>query len=284
MIQNPKAKLIRQVFVYAVLTVGAVVMMVPLLWTVSTSLKTRDKVSIRRLELIPDPVAFENYPNLFEIRPIGKYTRNTLIIVAASLFGALVPCTLAGYAFARIPFPGRQYLFGILLATMMLPYVVRIIPLFLFFDEIGWTRTFGPLVLPRILGHNAFYIFLYRQFFRGIPNEIYDSARIDGCSELGVWWRIFMPMSRPVIAAVSIFAFEFAWNDFLNPLIYLGSNQELWTLALGLNALKGFEGSDSSLNMVMTFSMLMIVPMLAVFYFGQKHLITGVTASGSLKG
>lgn len=284
MIQNPKVKLIRHVFVYAILTVGAVVMMVPLLWTVSTSLKTRDKVSIRRLELIPDPVVFENYPNLFEIRPIGKYTRNTFIIVAASLFGALVPCTLAGYAFARIPFPGRQYLFGILLATMMLPYVVRIIPLFLFFDEIGWTRTFGPLVLPRVLGHNAFYIFLYRQFFRGIPNEIYDSARIDGCSEFGVWRRIFMPMSRPVIAAVSIFAFEFAWNDFLNPLIYLGSNQELWTLALGLNALKGFEGSDSSLNMVMTFSVLMIIPMLVVFYFGQKHLIAGVTASGSLKG
>lgn len=284
MIQNPRVKFIRHVFIYAILTAGAVVMMVPLLWTVSTSLKTRDKVSIRRLELIPDPIAFENYPNLFEVRPISKYTRNTLVIVAASLFGALVPCTLAGYAFARIPFPGRQYLFGILLATMMLPYVVRIIPLFLFFDEIGWTKTFGPLILPRVLGHNAFYIFLYRQFFRGIPNEIYDSARIDGCSEFGVWWRIFMPMSRPVIAAVSIFAFEFAWNDFLNPLIYLGSNQELWTLALGLNALRGFEGADSSLNMVMTFSVLMIIPMLVVFYFGQKHLISGVTASGSLKG
>ena len=284
MIQNPRVKLIRHILIYAVLTVGAAVMMVPLLWTISTSLKTRDKVSIRQLELIPDPVAFENYPNLFEIQPIERYTRNTLIIVVGSLFGALVPCTLAGYAFARIPFPGRQYLFGILLATMMLPYVVRIIPLFLFFDEIGWTRTFGPLILPRVLGHNAFYIFLYRQFFRGIPNEIYDSARIDGCSEFGVWWRIFMPMSRPVIAAVSIFAFEFAWNDFLNPLIYLGSNQELWTLALGLNALQGFEGADSSLNMVMTFAMLMIIPMLVVFYFGQKHLITGVTASGSLKG
>ena len=284
MIQNPRVKLIRHILVYAVLTVGAAVMMVPLLWTISTSLKTRDKVSIRQLELIPDPVAFENYPNLFEIQPIERYTRNTLIIVVGSLFGALVPCTLAGYAFARIPFPGRQYLFGILLATMMLPYVVRIIPLFLFFDEIGWTRTFGPLILPRVLGHNAFYIFLYRQFFRGIPNDIYDSARIDGCSEFGVWWRIFMPMSRPVIAAVSIFAFEFAWNDFLNPLIYLGSNQELWTLALGLNALQGFEGADSSLNMVMTFAMLMIIPMLVVFYFGQKHLITGVTASGSLKG
>lgn len=284
MIQNPRVKLIRHILIYAILTVGAAVMMVPLLWTISTSLKTRDKVSIRQLELIPDPVAFENYPILFEIQPIDRYTRNTLIIVVGSLFGALVPCTLAGYAFARIPFPGRQYLFGILLATMMLPYVVRIIPLFLFFDEIGWTRTFGPLILPRVLGHNAFYIFLYRQFFRGIPNDIYDSARIDGCSEFGVWWRIFMPMSRPVIAAVSIFAFEFAWNDFLNPLIYLGSNQELWTLALGLNALQGFEGADSSLNLVMTFAMLMIVPMLVVFYFGQKHLITGVTASGSLKG
>ena len=144
----------------------------------------------------------------------------------------------------------------------------------MFFDEIGWTRTFGPLVLPRLLGHNAFYIFLYRQFFRGIPEDIYDAARIDGCSEFGVWWRIFMPMSRPVLAAISIFAFSFAWNDFLNPLIYLGSNKELWTLALGLNALQGFEGEDNSLNMIMTFSMLMIIPMLIVFYFGQKHLIS----------
>ena len=284
MIESPRVKTTRYIVVYTILTLGAIVMLVPLLWTVSTSLKTRDKVTIRRLELIPDPITFENYPNLFEIRPMVKYTRNTMIIVAASLFGAWVPCTLAGYAFARIAFPGRSYLFGILLATMMLPYVVRLIPLFLFFDEIGWTRTFGPLVLPRLLGHNAFYIFLYRQFFRGIPDEIYDSARIDGCSEFGVWLRIFMPMSRPVLAAVSIFAFSFAWNDFLNPLIYLGSNQELWTLALGLNALKGFEGNENSLNMLMTFSMLMIIPMLVVFYFGQKHLITGVTAQGSLKG
>ena len=284
MIEDPRAKAFRHIIIYAVLTAGAIVMMVPLFWTVSTSLKTRDKITIRRLELIPDPVAWENYPYLFEARPILQYTRNTMVIVVAALFGAWAPCTLAGYAFARIPFPGRNIFFGILLATMMLPYVVRLIPLFLFFDEIGWTRTFGPLILPRLLGHNAFYIFLYRQFFRGIPEDIYDSARIDGCSEFGVWWRIFMPMSRPVLAAVSIFAFSFAWNDFLNPLIYLGSNKELWTLALGLNALKGFEGEDNSLNLIMVFSMLMIIPMLVVFYFGQKHLISGVTAQGSLKG
>ncbi len=284
MIENPNARRLRQLFSYTVLTIGALVMMVPLLWTVSTSLKTADKVSIRRLELIPDPVYWQNYVEIFEKQPVIRMARNTLLIVGASLFGGLVPCTLAGYAFARIAFPGRRVLFAILLATMMLPYVVRLLPLYLFFDDIGWVGTFGPLVLPRLLGHNAFYIFLYRQFFRGIPNDIYDSARIDGCSEFGVWWRIFMPMSVPVIAAVSIFAFEFAWNDFLHPLIYLGAKRELWTLALGLNALRGFEGADGSLNQVMTFSMLMIIPMLLVFYFGQKYLITGVTAQGSLKG
>lgn len=284
MIENQRTQFIRKILIYTVLTLGGGVMLIPLLWTISTSLKTSDKVAIRQLELIPDPVRFENYVDIFEIRPILKYTRNTLIIVVASLFGGLVPCTLAAYAFAYIPFPGRKYLFGILLATMMLPYVVRLLPMFLFFDRIGWTQTFGPLILPRLLGHNAFFIFLYRQFFRGIPSEIYDSARIDGCTEIGVWWRIVLPMSKPVIAAVSIFAFEFAWNDFLNPLIYLGSNQELWTLSLGLNALKGNDSAESTLNMVMTFSMFMIIPMLVIFYFGQRHLISGVTASGSLKG
>ena len=284
MIENPSTQFIRKTLIYAALIIGGGIMLVPLLWTISTSLKSSDKVTIRQLELIPDPIMFENYSEIFEIRPIAKYTRNTLIIVVASLFGALVPCTLAAYAFAYIPFPGRKFLFGVLLATMMLPYVVRLLPMFLFFDRIGWTQTFGPLILPRLLGHNAFFIFLYRQFFRGIPNDIHDSARIDGCTEIGVWWRIVLPMSKPVMAAVSIFAFEFAWNDFLNPLIYLGSNQELWTLSLGLNALKGNDSAESTLNMVMTFSMLMIIPMLVVFYFGQKHLISGVTASGSLKG
>ena len=284
MIENPTTRRARHTSYYILLTIGAFVMLVPLLWTLSTSLKTPDKVSIRRIELIPDPVRIENYADIFTETPILRYTRNTLIIVGASLFGAIIPCALAGYAFARIPFPGRRILFPILLATMMLPYVVRLLPLFIFFDRIGWVNTFGPLILPRVLGHNAFYIFLYRQFFRGISGEIFDAGRIDGCSEIGLWWRIAMPLSKPVIAAVCIFAFEFAWNDFLNPLIYLGSNQELWTLALGLNALQGFEGEQSSLNLVMTFAMLMIIPMLVVFYLGQKQLVEGVSTSGSLKG
>jgi multiple sugar transport system permease protein len=280
MIENPTSRIMRQAAIYFVLSIGALVMIFPLVWTVSTSLKTKDKVTLRTIELIPDPIAFENYINIFNEQPIARYTLNTLILVAAAVFGGLVPCSLAAFGFARIPFPGRKFLFGLLLATMMLPYVVQLIPLFIFFDRIGWVNTFWPLILPRVLGHNAFYIFLMRQFFRGIPGDLFDAARIDGASEIGVWWRIAVPMSRPVMAAVAIFAFQFAWNDFLYPLIYLGSNQANWTLSIGLNALQGFEGDENTLNVMMTFSVLMLLPMLVVFYFGQKYLIQGISVTG----
>ena len=283
MIESPQARLTRQSVTYLILLAGALVMFFPLLWTVSTSLKTPDKVTLRHIELIPDPWAFENYLEIFFDQPLLRYTRNTMILVGAAVFGALVPCSLAAWGFARIPFPGRRTLFALLLMTMMLPYVVQLIPLFIFFDRIGWVNTFWPLILPRVLGHNAFYIFLMRQFFRGIPVDLFDAARIDGASEFGVWWRIAMPMSLPVLAAVSIFAFQFAWDDFLWPLIYLGGNKQNWTLAMGLNALKGFEGDENTMNVMMTFSTLMLVPMLLVFYFGQKYLVKGVSVTG-LKG
>ncbi len=283
MIESPQARLTRQSITYLILLAGAVVMFFPLLWTVSTSLKTPDKVTLRHIELIPDPWAFENYLEIFFDQPLLRYTRNTMILVGAAVFGALVPCSLAAWGFARIPFPGRRTLFALLLTTMMLPYVVQLIPLFIVFDRIGWVNTFWPLILPRVLGHNAFYIFLMRQFFRGIPVDLFDAARIDGASEFGVWWRIAMPMSLPVLAAVSIFAFQFAWDDFLWPLIYLGGNKQNWTLAMGLNALKGFEGDENTMNVMMTFSTLMLAPMLLVFYFGQKYLVKGVSVTG-LKG
>lgn len=283
MIESTQVRLTRTTTTYLILLGGALVMIFPLIWTISTSLKTPDKVTLRHIELVPDPWAFENYAEIFTDQPLVRYTRNTMILVGAAVFGAIVPCSLAAWGFARIPFPGRRVLFGLLLATMMLPYVVQLIPLFIFFDRVGLVNTFWPLILPRVLGHNAFYIFLMRQFFRGIPVDLFDAARIDGASELGVWWRIAIPMSLPVLAAVSIFAFQFAWDDFLWPLIYLGGNKENWTLAMGLNALKGFEGDENSMNVMMTFSTLMLVPMLLVFYFGQKYLVKGVSVTG-LKG
>ena len=156
MIENPTTRIFRQSLTYFIVSIGALVMLFPLIWTVSTSLKTSDKITLRTIELIPDPVAFENYVEIFTEQPILNYTKNTLILAASALFGAIIPSSLAAYGFARIRFPGRQWFFGILLATMMLPHVVRIIPLFIFFDRIGWVNTFWPLVLPRLLAHNAF--------------------------------------------------------------------------------------------------------------------------------
>ncbi len=282
-IQNQRVRLLRQTTIYLTLIAGSLIVFFPLVWTISTSLKTPEQVTVREVQLSPDPVAWENYVDIFDLVPVWRFLKNTLVIVTASVIGGLITCSLAGYAFARILFPGQRILFFILLATMMLPYVVQLIPIFVIFDRLGWVGTFRPLTVPRLLGHNAFYIFLYRQFFRGLPSELFDAARIDGCTEVGLWWRIAMPNSKPVAAAVGIFAFQFAWTDFLSPLIYLGSNQEMWTIALGLNGLKGFEGMGSTLPMMMVMSMFMIVPMLVIFAFGQKYMVQGVTVSG-LKG
>ncbi|MBV7333802.1 carbohydrate ABC transporter permease [Chloroflexi bacterium TSY] len=283
MIESTTSKFARWIITYPLLIAGSLVMLFPLAWTFSTSLKTAETVTLREIQLIPDPIMWSNYVTIFQEAPMLRYTINSLIIVVAAVFGGLLVCSLAGYAFARIPFPGRNAFFILLLSTMMLPAVVRLIPLFVIFDRLGWVNTFLPLTIPRLLGHDAFYIFLMRQFFRGIPEELSDAARIDGCNDFGIWWRIIIPNSKPVLAAVAIFSFQFAWNDFLSPLIYLGANQDLWTLALGLNAQKGFEGEITSLHKMMVMSIYMIIPVLGIFAVGQQYMIRGVTFSG-LKG
>ena len=268
--------------IYLVITVGAIVMIFPLLWTVSTSLKTLDQLVGTRIVLIPNPIAWENYVEIFKITPILLNLRNTMIIVVCAEFGSLVMCSLVAYAFARIPFPGRDTMFTLLLSSMMLPGVVTLIPFFVIFDRLGWINTFLPLIVPRFLAHNPFYIFLLRQFFMGVPQDLSDAARIDGCSEFSIWRRIVMPISTPALATVAIFTFQWAWNDFLYPLVYLGANRKLWTLALGLNSLRSYETANMT-HLQMAFSVLMIVPVITAFAFGQKHLVQGITFTG-LKG
>ena len=258
-------------------------MVFPLIWTVSTSLKTLEQISTRKIELIPDPIAWENYVEMSRISPILLNLRNTMIVVVCAEFGSLVICSMTAYAFARIPFPGRKLAFGLLLSSMMLPGVVTLIPFFVMFDRMGWINTFLPLIVPRFLGHNPFYIFLMRQFFQSIPQELSDAARMDGCSEAGIWWRIVLPNSAPVLAAVAIFTFQFAWNWFLQPLVYLGGNRDLWTLSLGLNMLKGMTTEQRTDHYQMAYSVLMIIPMLAVFVVGQRHFVQGIVTSG-IKG
>lgn len=284
MTENSSVRFLRKVAVYFVLICGAVVMLFPLFWTLSTSLKDKDSLTSRQIDLIPTPAVWENYSTLFQTLPVVQYMGNSLVVVAASLFGGLIVCSLVAYAFAFMRFPGRDLLFNVLLITMMIPFIVQLIPIFLLFDRLGWVNTFLPLVVPRLLGHNAFYIFLYRQFFRGIPQDLLDAARLDGCTEIGLWRRIVLPISVPVLAAVAVFSFQFAWNDFLNPLIYLGGNRALWTLPIGMQAFTQLEGQQSNTNLMMAMAMIMIAPIIALFAVAQKYVISGVGASSGIRG
>lgn len=283
MIENSSVRFLRKGAVYFILICGAVVMLFPLFWTLSTSLKDKDALTARQIELIPTPAVWENYATLFRTLPVLQYMGNSLVVVAASLIGGLIVCSLVAYAFAFIRFPGRDLLFNVLLITMMIPFIVQLIPIFLLFDRLGWVNTFLPLVVPRLLGHNAFYIFLYRQFFRGIPQDLLDAARLDGCTEIGLWRRIVLPVSVPVLAAVAVFSFQFAWNDFLNPLIYLGGNRELWTLPIGMQAFTQLEGQQSNTNLMMAMAVIMIVPTIALFAVAQRYVISGVGASSGIR-
>ncbi|MBM4456212.1 MAG: carbohydrate ABC transporter permease [Chloroflexi bacterium] len=265
---------------YLILTIGALLLLFPLAWMVSTSLKTPERVAFSEIELIPYPVAWWNYVRIFREMPMFSYVGNSLKIVGAALFGGIVTCSLAGYAFARIRFPGRDTLFLVVLSTMMLPYVVRLIPLYLMFDQARLINTFWPLMLPRLLGHDAFFIFLYRQFFRGIPEDLFDAARVDGASELGIWRSIILPLSKPVLATVGIFAFQHAWGDYLWPLIYVGSRKANWTLALAVTGQSNNAFGPPEWNIVMAMTVVMVIPVLLVFAWGQRHITEGVTTTG----
>jgi multiple sugar transport system permease protein len=280
----PIVSLTRRTLIYAILIVGSLIMLFPLFWTISTSLKTYENVSLsgQSIQLLPNPVAWNNYTDLIKKNPIGTYLINTFKIAIPSLFGAIFACSLAGYAFARVRFPGRDILFVIVLSTMMLPTVVKLIPLYVMFDQVHLVNTFWPLIIPRLLGHDPFYIFLYRQFFRGIPEDLLDAARVDGASELSIWLRIVLPLSTPVIATVSIFSFQYAWNDFLFPLIYLQARKANWTLTLALNAMRATEGT-TLWNEIMAFAVLILLPVLIIFFLGQKYIVQGASMSG-IKG
>jgi ABC-type glycerol-3-phosphate transport system permease component len=266
-----------------VLLLGSVVMVIPLLWTLSTSLKSLPQIAVWPPAWLPDPVVWRNYIDVFSVAPVGLWLRNSLIIVTANVIGAVVTCSFVAYGFARTKFPGRDALFLLLLSTLMVPYVVRLIPLYIIYGQLGWLNTFLPVTVPNLLGRNPFFIFLLRQFFMGIPNELSDAARIDGCSDFGIWWRIVMPLSKPALAAITIFAFRDAWDNFLAPLVYLAGRPDLRPLAVGLYTLRGGGGQLPDTHYMMALSVLMILPMLILFAGGQRYFIQGVTLTG-LKG
>ena len=282
-VQASRARLITRTLTHLILIAGSIVMIVPLLWTLSTSLKTLQQIAVWPPEWIPDPVMWSNYVEVFKVAPVTLWLRNSLVIVTANVVGSVITCSFVAYGFARMEFPGREPLFLLLLSTLMMPYIVRLIPLFVIYNQIGWINTFLPLVVPPLLARNPFFVFLLRQFFMGIPNELTDAARIDGCSEFGLWWRIVMPLSKPALAAVTIFAFQQAWDNFLAPLVYMAGRPDLRPLSVGLYLLRGGAGQLPDTHYMMALSTLMILPMLVIFALGQQYFIQGVTLSG-LKG
>lgn len=255
------------------------IFMVPMLWLIGSSLKNDAQILKFPPEWIPNPLTFANYPDGLTFIPFWRYLANTSIICVSVVIGTLISCSLVAYGLARIRWRGRNALFHVLLGTMMLPYQVTMVPVFVMFAKIGWVDTLWPLIIPHFFG-NAFYIFLMRQFFLTIPIELTEAARIDGCTEWDIYYRIILPLSRPVLAAVGLFAFMAMWNDYLGPLIYL-ADEHKYTLSLGLASFSSQYGSYP--GMLMAVTTVITVPIIVIFFFAQKTFIQGITLTG-LKG
>jgi ABC-type glycerol-3-phosphate transport system permease component len=269
-----------RLFFWLLLLVLAVAMLMPFVWLVSSSLKLEQRVFQFPPQWIPDPIRWMNYYDALTYKPFHIYFKNTMFIAALNQIAILLTASFCAYGFARIEFPGRDFWFGVVLATMMLPYFVVMVPQFVMFTRLGWVDTFLPLTVPYFFGGGAFNIFLFRQFFRSLPKELSDAARIDGCSEFDIYWRIILPLSKPALITVAIFTFLFSWNDFIGPLLYL-SSPDNQTVALGLSAFKGV--MRTQWNLLMAASTAMTLPVIILFFILQRYFIRGVVMSG-LKG
>ncbi len=281
------ARFVRHLVVHIALLMICAGFVLPLVWMISTSLKPVEQAVEYPPRFIPREVRLDNYRDIFSLPNLdfALFARNTLLVALLSVAGTLLSSSLAAYAFARIPFRGRGVLFALMLGTMMIPFPVIMVSTFSLFRWIGDNTplqllgTLRPLWLPMWFG-NAFNIFLLRQFFRTIPQELSDAARIDGCSELGIYWRIILPLSRPALVVVALFTFMYAWNDFLGPLVYLQRPSQ-FTLALGLQNFQTQAGTQW--NLLMAAGLIVIAPVILLFFLAQRTFVEGIATTG-MKG
>ncbi len=220
---------------------------------------------------------WENYQEAWTGQPFSLYLMNTVIVTSCSIVGQVLSASLVAFGFSRLQWPGRNLLFLLVLATMMLPGEITMIPNYLIFRKLGWIDTFAPLIVPSFLGGGAFSIFLFRQFFMTLPRELDEAARIDGCNSLGVYYHVILPLCKPIFATIAVFAFIGHWNDFLTPLIYLNTSDK-YTLALGLRFFQGTYNTD--IHLLMAASTLVLIPVFIVFFLGQKHFVKSIVLSG----
>jgi len=272
-------KSFNKLLIYAILIFVAGVCLVPFLWMVSTSLKSARAIFVYPPEWLPNPVNWRNYSDTWTIVPFGTFFKNTVTIAALCTIGTLISSSMAAFGFARLRFKGQGFLFAVMLATMMIPWKITAVPLYVEFNALGWIDTLKPLIVPSFFG-SAFNIFLLRQFFYSVPYDLDEAALIDGCRPLDIYLRIMLPIIRPGLVAVAIFQIVSAWNDFMGPLIFL-NRQENFTMTLGLNLFRNSYMTEwDHLMAAATFTT--IVPII-IFFFGQKQLIGGIATSG-LKG
>jgi multiple sugar transport system permease protein len=248
----------------------------PFYWLVSTALKTDAQLFRIPPVWIPHPVVWENFPKALRYVPFGLYTLNTLRICLLTVLGTVLSCALVAYSLAKVPWRGRNWIFYSLLATMILPGQVTMVPTFTIFKWLGWIGTPLPLIVPSFFG-SAFNIFLLRQFFLTIPAELSDAARLDGCSDWAIFWRIVLPLSRPALVTVGLFTFIGNWNDFLGPLLYL-NDERTYTLSMGLQRFVSQHGAEWA--MLMAASTVMTLPIIVLFFFAQRTFIQGIATTG----
>lgn len=272
--------IVSQLVSYGLLVVGALICLTPFVWLLRSSLMEQRQMLIFPPEWIPKPLAWQNYTQGLTALPFGRYLANTLIIEVFVVIGATLTSVLAAYSFARLRWRHRDVVFGVLLTGMMLPYAVTLIPTFIGWRELHALGTFLPLTVPAWFGGGPFNIFLLRQFFLTIPRELDEAAYLDGATPLQVVWHIILPLSRPALAVVAIFAFIAVWNDFLAPLIYL-SDERQFTLALGLATFK--TGYALKWGYLMAASAAVVAPIVALFFLAQRYFIEGIVTTG-LKG
>ncbi|MEI8311146.1 MAG: carbohydrate ABC transporter permease [Verrucomicrobiota bacterium] len=265
--------------IYGALVLASIAFLFPFAWMLSTSLKPLNETMSLPPRWIPGEIRWENYPDA--IREMGcfwRYAGNTLLICLLSVVGTVTSSALAAYGFSRIEWRGRDTVFMVLLATMMIPFPVVMVPIYGLFKSLGWIGTFKPLWVPAFFA-GAFNVFLLRQFFLGLPKDISEAARIDGCSEIGIFFRVILPLCKPALLVVALFQFLYTWNDFLGPLIYL-TEQKDFTLALGLQSFQSQQGG-TAWHHLMAASTLVVLPVIVLFFFTQKSFIQGIATSGA---
>jgi multiple sugar transport system permease protein len=270
-------RLVQRTLVYVVVVGVSAAALVPLFYLVSTSLKGDGQELTIPIQWIPSPAEWDNYLRIFTVVPLFTFLQNTVLITVVTLVGNVLVSALVAYGFARTRFPGRDAMFMVLLATLMLPYVVTLIPQFVLFRTLGWVNTFWPLLIPSMFGH-PIYIFLLRQFFRSMPVEVEEAARLDGAGFLRTWWSIAMPLARPGLATVAILSVVTHWNDFIAPLVYLNT-EDMWTISLAVNLFQS--NFVLNYNLMMAYAAVMTIPVVAIFFCFQKYFVRGITITAT---